>query len=262
MTSAVLTDQVSKVNTVWGQDVDTAVYNYLTSVSGTNTITATGPAGLAAYAAGLKFRFIPTATNTAATTINITGTGALGARNIFSGGVACVGGELTIGVPVEITDDGTRFHLSGPAIGRTIAKRKTADESVTSSTTLQDDDHLTFAIAANEEWCVSYEATIGQNISVSLFKIALTVPSGATFRGTGAVLGDGGQVAAGTGTGSGTAFLTSVSFGSSFGYLKMKAWILNGATPGSVTLQWAQGASSGTALTFFKGSFLQATRVA
>lgn len=116
MASALLTDQVSKLNTVWGQDVDTAVYNYLTSVSGTNTITATGPVGLAAYAAGLKFRFIPAATNTGATTINITGTGALGARNIFYNGVACTGGELVIGRPVEISDDGTRFHIIGPMV--------------------------------------------------------------------------------------------------------------------------------------------------
>src|ERR1700704_1491815 len=104
MASIVIVDQVTKIPALWGTDVDNATYNYLTSVAGTNTITANGPVGLAAYAAGLKFRFIPAATNTGATTINITGTGALGARNIFSGGVALVGGELTIGVPAEITD--------------------------------------------------------------------------------------------------------------------------------------------------------------
>jgi len=40
-----------------------------------------------------------------------------------------------------------------------IAKRKTADESVTnagSGTTLQDDDHLTFSIAAAEEWIADF----------------------------------------------------------------------------------------------------------
>lgn len=117
MASTLIVDQVTKVATAWGQEVDNAVYNYLSGVAGTNTITATGPVGLAAYAAGLSFRFIPAATNTGATTINITGTGALGARNVFCGGAACVGGELRIGIPATITDDGTQFNIIGPFSG-------------------------------------------------------------------------------------------------------------------------------------------------
>lgn len=261
MTSAVLTDQVSKVNTAWGQDVDTAVYNYLTSVSGTNTITATGPAGLAAYAAGLKFRFIPAATNTGATTINITGTGALGARNIFSGGVALVGGELTIGIPVEITDDGTRFHLSGPAIGRVLAKRKTVDESVTSSTTLQDDNHLLFAIAANEEWIADFFIDLGSAAGTTGAKVAVTAPSGATLNvvagATNCPNGGGDTTVSGT-----EITFNNTVWGQNSGICNVSVWVLNGATPGSVTLQWAQFASSGTALVFKKGSHMTATRVA
>src|SRR5256885_7516526 len=98
----------------WAQDVDNVTYQFLSGIAGTNTITATGPAGLGAYAAGLKFRFIPAATNTGATTINITGAAALGVRSIFSGGLALTGGELKIGVPCEIIDDGTQFELSTP----------------------------------------------------------------------------------------------------------------------------------------------------
>lgn len=262
MTSAVLTDQVSKVNTAWGQDVDTAVYNYLTSVSGTNTITATGPAGLAAYAAGLKFRFIPAATNTGATTINITGTGALGARNIFSGGVALVGGELTIGVPAEITDDGTRFHLNGPAIGRRITKRKTADESVISSTTLQDDDHLIFAIAANEEWIATFELAIGAAFVSTGFKAAITVPSGATLEADGTLVTETSNTISGTTTTSGSNILANTSGAAANAVVHISCWVLNGANAGNVTLQWAQNTSNGTNLTVRKGSFMQATRVA
>lgn len=112
MSSTVFVNAVTLTAANWFQDVDNVAYQFLSGVAGTNTITATGPAGLGAYAAGLKFRFIPAVTNTGPTTINITGTAALGARNIFLGGVALTGGELTALLPVEITDDGTQFNIT------------------------------------------------------------------------------------------------------------------------------------------------------
>lgn len=68
------------------------------------------------YALGKRFWFIPANTNTGATTINITPSGgsALGARNIFSMGVALIGGELRAGVPIAVIDDGTRLSIVGP----------------------------------------------------------------------------------------------------------------------------------------------------
>lgn len=93
----------------------------LTSIAGTaNAITgsvaAQGSITVAptAYAAGMRFTFIPTASNTAATTINI---GALGAKNIFLNGVALVGYELRINCPVEIYYDGTQFNIISGAHG-------------------------------------------------------------------------------------------------------------------------------------------------
>lgn len=116
MSSTVFTDGVTLTAASWFQAVDNVTYQYLSGVAGTNTITATGPSGLGAYAAGLKFRFIPAATNTGATTINITGASALGARNIFAGGAALLGGELRIGIPCELIDDGTQFQLAAPSL--------------------------------------------------------------------------------------------------------------------------------------------------
>lgn len=112
MSSTVFVNAVSLTQALWFQDVDNVAYQYLSGVAGTNTITAVGPSGLGAYAAGLKFRLLPANTNTGATTINITGTAALGARNVFYNGAACLGGELRVGVPVEITDDGTQFNIT------------------------------------------------------------------------------------------------------------------------------------------------------
>lgn len=93
------------------------VPDYLTGVAGTNTVTAGGPSALAAYAAGQSFILIPAATNTGATTVNITPSGgaALGAKNVFLKGTACIGGELLIGVPVFIVYDGTQFNIIGPS---------------------------------------------------------------------------------------------------------------------------------------------------
>lgn len=97
----------------WANDVDTFVYSRLTSVSGTNTVVGTGPVSMTVYATGQRFTFIPAATNTGATTLNITPSGgsALGAKNIYWNGAACVGGEIRIGVPCEIFYDGTQFNL-------------------------------------------------------------------------------------------------------------------------------------------------------
>lgn len=84
----------------------------LTSVSGTNTIAGTATPTPSAYAAGQAFEFIPAATNTGATTLNVS---SLGAKNVYSNGAACVGGEITINVPVRVYYDGTQFNLIGGA---------------------------------------------------------------------------------------------------------------------------------------------------
>ncbi len=89
-----------------------SVESYLT-VSGTNTITATSPSTLSAYQDGQVFSFIPAATNTAATTINID---SLGAKDLYSNGAACVGGELKIGVPVQVMYGATRFNIVGTSV--------------------------------------------------------------------------------------------------------------------------------------------------
>ena len=117
MASTDFTDNVTVVPAAWLDDVDTAAYSYLTGVSGTDTITATGPASLSAYAAGQWFRFTPAGDNTGATTLAITGASALGAKNVYCGGAACVGGEIQSGVPCLVMYDGTQFNIMGPFNG-------------------------------------------------------------------------------------------------------------------------------------------------
>jgi hypothetical protein len=117
-----------------GQVQDNAAA-WLTSVAGTNTITAslTTPT-LAAYAAGQVFNFVPAVTNTGATTINVN---SVGARDVFAFGAACVGGELVAGAPVSVAYDGTRFHLlAQPLVARrgaacALMETETASNSAT-----------------------------------------------------------------------------------------------------------------------------------
>ena len=83
----------------------------LTSVSGTNTITATGPLAVAAYVAGQNFNFIAAGNNTGAVTININ---SLGARAITkSGTTALVSGDIKTNQVIPLVFDGTRFQIIG-----------------------------------------------------------------------------------------------------------------------------------------------------
>lgn len=144
-----------------------------------------------------------------------------------------------------------------------ITKRKTADETVTTSTTLQDDDHLVFPIAANEEWTVTYHADCGAALGTTGIKVAVTTPAGSTldFSATITGLGGSGQPFGGRTTTSGTAAVNLALAAGGDQQLFGVLWVLNGATPGNVTLQWAQGTSSGTGLTLRKGSFLRANKI-
>lgn len=154
---------------------------------------------------------------------------------------------------------------SATGIGQALIKRKTADESVTSSTTLQDDDHLTFSIAANEEWVVHYLLSIPNAclLSTTGMKLAVTVPASATGLVTARFVGDGTDnsltVKGSLGSAMTFAAGTIVSAG---GMFDVMVNVINSSNAGSVTLQFAQNTSNGTAVTISKGSFLVAHRVA
>lgn len=135
MTTQTFTDGVTLSAASWATDVDTATYSSLTSVSGTNTITATGPASATAYAAGQIFRFIPANTNTGPATINITcNSVALGAKNIFANGAALAGGEIIASLPVVIQYDGTQFNIIASAGMPTMVDQSVCDGRLTLTT--------------------------------------------------------------------------------------------------------------------------------
>ena len=92
-----------------GQVQDSSL-QWLTSVAGTNTITASITPSPSAYTAGQTFRFVAAGANTGAATLNING---LGAKSIFKSGTgALVGGDIASGGVYEVVYDGTNFQLN------------------------------------------------------------------------------------------------------------------------------------------------------
>ena len=85
---------------------------YLTSVSGTDTITAYAPITPAAYAAGQSFRFISAGANTTTSvTLNVSGLGAIAVKK--NGTTALAVGDIPAAMMVEVIFDGTNFQLYG-----------------------------------------------------------------------------------------------------------------------------------------------------
>jgi hypothetical protein len=101
----------ARTNYASAGQVQDSTLTYLTSVSGTDTITALAPASMTAYAAGQTFRFIAAGANTTTgVTINING---IGAKNITKNGTTVLSiGDLVSGALVIISYDGTQFQIS------------------------------------------------------------------------------------------------------------------------------------------------------
>lgn len=89
--------------------VQDGTFNVLSTVAGVDTITASAPLTLAAYAEGQHFSFTSAGANTGAATLNIN---SLGAKSITKQGTtALIAGDIPSGAVVEVVYDGTRFQL-------------------------------------------------------------------------------------------------------------------------------------------------------
>lgn len=84
----------------------------LSSVAGTDLITASTTPGITAYVAGQAFRFVTAGANTGtAPTLNLN---ALGAKNIVKADNSALWpGDMPAGAMVQVVYDGTNFQLSG-----------------------------------------------------------------------------------------------------------------------------------------------------
>ncbi len=106
------------VLTIAAYKQDTDGYN---TTTGTNTIVLGASQTVTAYAQGDLYTFKAGGSNTGAATINIDGNGA---KDIYAGGAACIGGEIVSGRMYTIVYNGTQFDLINPS------KFPTADGTV------------------------------------------------------------------------------------------------------------------------------------
>jgi uncharacterized phosphosugar-binding protein len=135
-----------------------------------------------------------------------------------------------------------------------------ADQSVYNSTTLTNDAQLTAAIGAGESWEYEFDVFYkNTDDTTDGMSVSVTAPSGATgyFYVLSPALVAVKAIALGTGVA-----LGSGTFDNTVQVRTVKAIVHNGATAGSVTLQFAQtGAASATQATVMAGSILKASQL-
>lgn len=103
----------ARTNYATAGQVQDGAFAYLTSVAGTNTVTALAALSMNTLTAGQVFRFIVAATNTGSVTLNIN---SIGAKSITKNGATTLtANDLVINSVVEVIYDGTQFQLINPA---------------------------------------------------------------------------------------------------------------------------------------------------
>lgn len=132
--------------------------------------------------------------------------------------------------------------------------RKSADESLKNSTTLQNDDELLFAVAANEVWEFLLDLRLIRDSGSSQnMKIAFAVPSGATLVYTNSWGGPESES-------DGTAAL-ALGIATSVKRYRSRYLYVGGAAAGNVQLQWAQSVSEDYNHTVKANSFIVAHKL-
>lgn len=157
---------------------------------------------------------------------------------------------------------------AGPGGGPTKVL-KAEDESVASSTAIQNDDELFLAVAANETWVLDYYVLIGDRLDLTGWKFAVSAPAGATVDLQASVVGDfgfssnygshGSAVVPNSGNG---APITQFNTGPTpIAAAFLKAIIKNAGIAGTINLQWAQSTSDVNPVKVKAGSSLVANKM-
>ena len=134
---------------------------------------------------------------------------------------------------------------------------KGADETVTSSATLQNDDALFLAVAANTSWLFdAYLDYEGGTLGASDLKYEWTVPSGAALRYGAAHLDTSGNNICSDTHPDGAAVSAGTNGGGDTRSVKMYGTLIVGGTAGTLQLKWAQNTSSGTGTIVHAQSYL------
>ena len=132
--------------------------------------------------------------------------------------------------------------------GSIVTIKKAVAETVTSSTTLQNDDDFLFRAAANTSYEVIIHAVM-EGATAGDFKWAWTVPSGTTGWHGGTRTNTAGTAINQVISETLTTTLTAGTLGTGAGNRTMArivGYFVVGSTAGTIQFQWAQNASNGT----------------
>lgn len=152
-----------------------------------------------------------------------------------------------------VTDHAANYGL------HTLVKRKSADETVNNSTTLQNDDDLVFALAANEVWMVQLLLLIDSS-TVADIRFGWAYPSGCTIKWSGT------DYYWGTTNTSAIPIQTNAVDIPGIGAGSVKGWwvaaiVINGSTAGNLNLQWCQATAEVSDTKLLANSCLVASKV-
>lgn len=173
-----------------------------------------------------------------------------------------------VGTTASTLAEGDHTHAGG---GGPTYIMKTADETVTNSTTLQNDDHFAFSVDANSTYYFELNLYADANAVGVDLKVAWTLPASATVD-WGVMTDDRanlpsaeaqsatvGSDALGTGTIEPIDVLTTQTI------VTLKGWLTIAGTSGTAQLQWAQSSNPGGTtenITLRKGSRLEYQKAA
>lgn len=148
---------------------------------------------------------------------------------------------------------------------RQIVVRKTADETVNNVSTPQNDDHISFAIAASEVWAFEMWLPGQQGNGTSGWSFNWTVPSGAT----GHMWGETADVVtvANVARTSRVAIGTTLTMNSTAGTgvnVQNRLWgiIVNSTNAGTAQFQWAMATAQAVNQILFTNGYLVAHAIA
>ncbi|MFD5875692.1 hypothetical protein [Streptomyces sp. NPDC060322] len=151
---------------------------------------------------------------------------------------------------------------TGDTVGVTRTVDKPTDEALTASTVLQADDHLTMSVTAGGRYAVD-ACLIATGDPAGDLNLTLAAPPGSTGHWTP------GAITLGVADGTGSIRLTRYDLGTPIGVGIIAGGLvvaplgtLTAGATGTLTIQWAQAASSATPTTLKAGSWLRVTRTA
>ena len=159
------------------------------------------------------------------------------------------------GAELETLTDGSNADSLHAHAGVTVV-RKTADETVNASATYQDDDHLSFAVGANESWAIEIHGRCTV-LAASDIKFRFTVPSGASMPMGVVWMGNStSEFVSSDMTGGITAADATIR-----GSFHLYAIYIGGSNAGTVQLQWAQDTAVAENTILNSGAWLKAAQI-